>query len=70
MASSLDFSAPATLRAHVAYTPAGQPPARPRRPLAFEPFLFLTPAHQALQAHGHPTLAVFLEDEAAGHTVA
>ncbi len=28
------------------------------------------PAHQALQQHEHPTLAFFLEDEAAGHTVA
>jgi hypothetical protein len=54
----------------VAYTPPGQPPAAPRLPLAFEPFLFLTPAHQALQPHGCPVLAFFLEDEAAGHTVA
>jgi hypothetical protein len=59
-----------TLRVHVAAAPPGQPPAAPRLPLAFEPFLFLTPAHQALQAHGHATLAVFLEDEASGQTVA
>ena len=55
---------------HVAATPAGQPPAAPRLPLAFEPFLFLTPAHQALQQHGHPVLGFFLEDAAAGRTVA
>lgn len=55
---------------HVAYTPADQPPAAPRLPLAFEPLLFLLPAHQALQTHGCPTLAFFLEDEATGHTVA
>lgn len=53
-----------------AEAPAGQPPAAPRLPLAFEPFLFLTPAHQALQAHGQPVLAFFLEDAAAGRTVA
>jgi hypothetical protein len=54
----------------VAYAPPGQPPAAPRLPLAFEPFLFLLPAHQALQPHGCPVLAFFLEDEAAGRTVA
>jgi hypothetical protein len=54
----------------VAHTPPGQPPAAPRLPLAFEPFLFLTPAHQALQQHGCGVLAFFLEDEAAGSTVA
>jgi len=61
---------PTTLRVHMAAAPPGQPPAAPRQPLAFEPFLFLTPAHQALQAHGCPTWAFFLEDEAAGRTVA
>lgn len=65
-----DFSRPATRRVHVAHTPPGQPPAAPRLPLAFEPFLFLTPAHQALQQHGCSVLAFFLEDEAAGSTVA
>ena len=55
---------------YVAVAPPGQPPAAPRWPLAFEPFLFLTLAHQALQAHGQPTLAFYLEDEAAGCTVA
>jgi hypothetical protein len=59
-----------TLRVYVAAAPPGQPPAAPRLPLAFEPLLFLTPAHQALQTHGCPTLAFFLEDEAAGRTVA
>ena len=58
------------LGVYSAETPPGQPPAAPRRPLAFEPFLFLTPAHQALQPHQGPTLAFFLEDEAAGRTVA
>ncbi|MFD1872539.1 hypothetical protein [Hymenobacter bucti] len=65
-----DFSRPATWRVHVAHTPPGQPPAAPRLPLAFEPFLFLTPAHQALQPHGLATLACFLEDVGAGYTVA
>ena len=59
-----------TLRVHVAAALPGQPPAAPRLPLAFEPFLFLTPAHQALQVHGCPVLAFFLEDEAAARTVA
>jgi hypothetical protein len=68
--SSLDLSPPAALRVHVAHTPAGQPPAAPRLPLAFEPFLFLTPAHQALQQHDCPTLAFFLEDEQVQRTVA
>ncbi|TVT39077.1 hypothetical protein FNT36_15550 [Hymenobacter setariae] len=68
--SPLDFSPPAALHVHVALTAAGQPPASPRLPLAFEPFLFLTPAHQALQEHGCPVLAFFLEDEALGYTVA
>ncbi len=61
---------PAALRVHSAETPPGQPPAAPRLPLAFEPFLFLMPAHQALQQHGRPVVAFFLEDEAAGLTVA
>jgi hypothetical protein len=66
---SSDFLLPA-LRVHTALTPPGQPPAAPHLPLAFEPFLFLTPAHQALQQHGCPVLAFFLEDERMGHTVA
>jgi len=59
-----------TLRVYVAAALPDQPPTTPRLPLAFEPLLFLTPAHQALQAHGRPTLGFFLEDEAAGRTVA
>jgi hypothetical protein len=65
-----DPFAPPALRVHVALASPGQPPAAPRLPLAFEPFLFLTPAHQALQQHGCPVLAFFLEDERAGATVA
>ena len=70
LALLVDFSAPTAWRVNVVATPAGQPPAAPRLPLAFEPLLFLTPAHQALQQHGHPTLAFFLEDEATGTTIA
>lgn len=55
---------------YVAVAPPGQLPAAPRLPLAFEPFLFLEPAHQVLQAHDQPTAGFFLEDEAAGCTVA
>jgi len=55
---------------YVAAAPPGQRPAAPRLPLAFASFLFLEPAHQALQAHGRATLGFFLEDEAAGQTVA
>ncbi|MDO7883781.1 GNAT family N-acetyltransferase [Hymenobacter cheonanensis] len=64
------FSSPPTWAVYEAESPPGQPPAVPRLPLAFEPFLFLTPAHQALQAHGQPVLAFYLEDPAAGRTVA
>jgi hypothetical protein len=64
------FSLPPTWAVYVAESASGQPPAAPRLPLAFESFLFLTPAHQALQAHGQPVLAFYLEDPAAGHTVA
>ena len=55
---------------YVAESPAGQPPVAPRCPLAFAPFLYLEPAHQALQPHGQPTLSFYLEDEAAGTSVA
>jgi hypothetical protein len=55
---------------YAAEAPAGQPPAGPRRPPAFAPWLYLEPAHQALQAHGQPTHSFFLEDEAANTTVA
>jgi hypothetical protein len=70
LATYISYSSPPVLRMHVALTPPGQTPAAPRLPLAFEPFLFLTPAHQALQQHGCPVLAFFLEDEGAGSTVA
>jgi hypothetical protein len=63
-------SLPPALRVQATLTLPGQPPAAPRLPLAFEPFLFLTPAHQALQKHGCPVLAFFLEDEALGQTIA
>jgi hypothetical protein len=48
--------------------PAG--PAAPRLPLAFESFLYLRPAHQALQPAAGPVLSFYLEDLAAGRTVA
>jgi hypothetical protein len=59
-----------TWAVYAAEAPAGQPPAGPRRPLAFAPYLYLLPAHQALQGHGQPVLSFYLEDEAAGATVA
>jgi hypothetical protein len=49
---------------------AGQPPAGPRLALAFAPWLYLDPAHQALQPHGRLVLSFYLEDEAAGTSVA
>ena len=48
--------------------PAG--PAAPRLPLAFESFLYLRPAHQALQVAAGPVLSFYAEDLAAGRTVA
>ena len=48
--------------------PAG--PAAPRLPLAFESLLYLRPEHQALQAPVGPVLSFYLEDPAAGRTVA
>ncbi|HET9504065.1 MAG TPA: hypothetical protein VFO93_11020 [Hymenobacter sp.] len=65
----MNYSTPA-LRVYVALAPPGQLPVGPRLPLAFEPFLFLEPTHQVLQARGCATLGFFLEDEAAGQTVA
>ena len=47
--------------------PAG--PAAPRLPVAFEPWLYLRPAHQALQPAEGPVLSFYLEDEATGRTV-
>lgn len=55
---------------YAAAAPAGQPPAGPRQPLAFAPWLYLEPAHQALQAHGQPVCSFFLEDESSKATVA
>ena len=55
---------------YAAEAPAGQPPAGPRRPLAFAPFLYLEPDHQALQPHGQSVRSYYLEDEAAGVSVA
>ena len=48
--------------------PAG--PAPPRLPLAFEPFLYQRPAHLALAPPAGPVLSFYLEDPAAGRTVA
>ena len=45
-------------------------PAAPRLPLAFESFLYLRPDHQALQPGAGPVLSFYLEDAAAGRTVA
>ncbi|MFD2717620.1 hypothetical protein ACFST9_02765 [Hymenobacter monticola] len=45
-------------------------PAAPRLPLAFESFLYLRPEHQRLQAGAGPVLSFYLEDAAAGRTVA
>ncbi|MGI4875397.1 MAG: GNAT family N-acetyltransferase [Janthinobacterium lividum] len=46
-----------------AEAPPGQPPAGPRQPLAFTSFLYLEPAHQALQAVARPVLSFYLEDD-------
>ncbi len=45
-------------------------PLPPRLPLAFESFLYLRPGHQALQPAGSPVLSYYLEQPAAGRTVA
>ncbi|WP_201982327.1 hypothetical protein [Hymenobacter rubidus] len=45
-------------------------PAAPRLPLAFEPFLYLRPEHQALQTGAAPVLSFYLEDPAVGRSVA
>ncbi|WP_139922540.1 GNAT family N-acetyltransferase [Hymenobacter sp. DG01] len=44
--------------------------AAPVRPTAYQPWLYLTPPHLALQQSPHEPLHFFLEDEAAGQTVA
>lgn len=48
--------------------PAGPPP--PRLPLAFESFLYLRPAHLALAPAAGPGFSAYLEDAAAGRTLA
>ena len=45
-------------------------PVAPRLPLAFEPFLYLRPEHQALAPAAGPMLSFYLEAPAAGRTVA
>ena len=45
-------------------------PATPRLPLAFEPFLYLRPAHLALVPAAGPVLSFYLEDPVASRTVA
>jgi hypothetical protein len=45
-------------------------PAAPRLPLAFESFLYLHPAHQALQSADGAVLSFYLEDPVAERTVA
>lgn len=45
-------------------------PVGPRLLLAFEPMLFLQPAHQALQPAAGPVLSFYLEEPAAERTVA
>ncbi len=57
-------------RVLVCETAAGQAPAAPALPLAFASFLYLQPAHQALQRLAGPVLAFFLEDEARQQTTA
>ncbi len=51
----------------VRVAPAAAVPGGPRLPLAFGPWLFGQPAHQALQAAG-PVLGFFLENEVRGTT--
>lgn len=57
-------------RVFVQETTAGQLPAAPRLPLAFEPFLYFRPEHQVLQRLSGSVLAFFLEDEAREATMA
>jgi hypothetical protein len=61
------FDAP--LAVHVAENSAAGP-AAPRLPLAFEPFLYLRPEHQALQPAAGPVLSFYLESPTTGRTVA
>ncbi|NML64662.1 hypothetical protein HHL22_05535 [Hymenobacter sp. RP-2-7] len=68
--SSLLDAAPPGWVVYAAAAGPGQVPAGPRRPLAFASWLFLEPTHQALQPVAGPVLSFFLEEEAAGRTVA
>ncbi|WP_125932480.1 GNAT family N-acetyltransferase [Hymenobacter glacialis] len=61
-------AAPAGLRVWTAES--ADAPAAPRLPLAFESFLYLRPAHQALATSPDVVLSFYLEDAAAGRTVA
>ena len=62
-------SGASTLGVRVALSgPAG--PVPPTLPLAFEPFLYLRPEHQALAPHPGPVHSFYLEDPGAGRTVA
>jgi len=68
--TQVPFSAAGSGPVLVRATAAGQPPAAPPLPPAFAPWLYLQPAHQALQPHGQPVLAFFLTDETQAHTTA
>jgi hypothetical protein len=59
----------ASLLVYVAESSAAGP-AAPRLPLAFESFLYLRPAHQALQPAAGTVLSFYLENPIAGRTVA
>jgi hypothetical protein len=59
----------AALLVYVAESTAAGP-AEPRLPLAFESFLYLRPAHQALQPAAGTVLSCYLENPSAGRTVA
>lgn len=63
-------AAPLGWAVYVAAAAPGQPPAGPRQPLAFASFLYLEPAHQALQPQLGVVLSFYLEEAAAGQSVA
>ena len=67
---SLPTAPPPGWALYAAEAAPGQPPAGPRWPLAFASWLFLEPAHQALQEGVGPVLSFFLEEEATGRTAA
>ena len=64
-----DNDSPALAASGLTVWLADNGPADPRLPLAFEPLLYLRPAHQRLQPTGHPVLSFYLEDAPAGLTV-